>query len=477
MTDRKKVKVGYISLIQLNFRGDKQAQHDRSVKDLERLSEELDFTLYITDELIYTPAQAAAAAACIRGEGVDLLLVQNTSFASGFLINAIADAAPYIGLWAVPEQTNRGPLPQNSFCGINLNASILKEYLSFKNVKYKWFFGNADDALFTRRLAVTLRAISAVKNTCGSTVLHIGGTASGFTDFYFDERKLLNRFGVNVIDVEYGDIKSRAESYSEAQIDALSADMAGSANFISEFAKGKLRYNAMVYQSVWDTAAENGASAVAMSCWPRFRQDWGFTPCAVFGRLNENGLITACEGDVLSAVSMLLLKHAADFEPILMDLVSFDRQDDTMQLWHCGVGSCTYAKGGSIGIDTHFNPGPKDPEKGWLSAGPVATMNFAPAPFTCMRLTRDCDAMMVFSGDIIDKQPTYHGSSGWIANLSHDGSKLSALDLTNTIMAYGFQHHYPLVRGDAEAVIMEIAAWKDITVIENIEYRDYLQLR
>lgn len=471
----KQIKVGYAAIIQLNFRGDKQKQFEISSKELLDASKTMHFETAIYPELIVTEGDAQKASDYFKKEGVDFLLVQNTSFASGSLIQHFIHTAPYLGLWAVEEQTAQGYLPQNSFCGINLNASNIREYLA-PDLPYKWFFGSLANPLMGKRLQVTVKALTMIKNLQGSKVLHIGGTAPGFVDFYFDERKLLRKLGVRVETVEYGDLKAKALSYTDAEILPVCQEMLSEAASISDFAETKLQYNARVYLAVKDIMDESGAEAAAMVCWPRFRQDWSFTPCAAFGRLNQNGYITACEGDVLSAVSMLMLKYAAQGEPILMDLIGFDQKDDTMQLWHCGVASAHYAKGGKVGLDTHYNPGPKDPEKGWLSAGPVATMQFSETDFTCMRLTKDCDAMLLFRGDMINKLPVYHGSAGWAANLTQDGEKLPVLDLANTVMVNGYQHHYPLVRGNVEDVLREAAAWLGIAQLEKVPYRDYMQV-
>lgn len=474
MASSKKIKIGYVSIIQLNFRGDKKHQYDKSCYELHELSKKLGFELFIYPEMIVTPEDAEKAASAVRQNGVDLLLIQNTSFASGYLIRSLATSAPYIGLWAVREEKADGYLPQNSFCGINLNGSIIKEYMQ-QGIKYKWFFGDADSFTLSRRLEITVRALTAIKNIQGSKVVHIGGIAPGFSDFYFDERKLFRKFGISVVDIEYGDLKTMILSYSDDLVKKLAEEMANEAYAVSDFAKSKLEINARVYMALEEIISQNNAIAAAVSCWPRFRIDWAFTPCAVFGRLNENGFVVACEGDVISAVSMALLKLSANNEAILMDLVSFDDNDDTVQFWHCGVGSRTYAKDNKIALDVHFNPGPKHPEKGWLKAGPVATMRLAPDEITCMRLTKECERMLLFKGKIIDKEPVYYGSAGWIADMSMDGKPIKALDLVNTVMVYGFQHHYPLVKGDVEAVMRELAAWLDIGILNLIPYRDYLQ--
>lgn len=474
-TKYKRLQVGYISIIQPNFRGDKEAQFHRSHRELEQASGDMGFDLHVYPEMVVTAEQARSARAYMEEGRVDFLLIQNTSLASGLLITELAGTAPWTGLWAVKEERDHGYLPQNSFCGVNLNGSSMYGYLLDKK-PYKWFYGDLSDPYMGPRFAVTVKALTALVNLRGANILHIGGTAPGFIGFYNDERQLRHRLGIRVTEMEYGDLRDLALSYADGEVATLAAEMAAEADCLSALARDSLPKNARVYRAMAESVEREGAAAIAMSCWPRFRQDWSFTPCAVFGRLNENGVITACEGDILSAASMLLLRCAADFEPILMDLVSFDDGDESVQLWHCGVGSKTYAKDGAVALDTHYNPGPLDPERGWLPAGPVATMEFAPQPLTCMRFTQDAAAVLTFSGEIVPGKPVYHGSGGWLGQLAMDGAALPAAGLINTIMTNGFPHHYPLVRGKVESAVREAAAWLGIPMLEQTPYRDYLQI-
>jgi L-fucose isomerase-like protein len=86
--------------------------------------------------------------------------------------------------------------------------------------------------------------------------------------------------------------------------------------------------------------AAHGFDALALSCWPRFQVDPGVAVCSLVGQLNTLGVITACEGDVPSAVGMLALHYLTDGDVVtLMDLVSIDPTDDSALLWHCGPTS------------------------------------------------------------------------------------------------------------------------------------------
>ena len=56
-----------------------------------------------------------------------------------------------------------------------------------------------------------------------------------------------------------------------------------------------------------------------------------------------------------------------------------------------------------------------------------------------------------------------------------NGEKISALDFTNTILASGFEHHYPVAKGDYCDEVAELNAWLGIGAIEKIRYKDHLQ--
>jgi hypothetical protein len=54
---------------------------------------------------------------------------------------------------------------------------------------------------------------------------------------------------------------------------------------------------------------------------------------------------------------------------------------------------------------------------------------------------------------------------------------IGALDMINTILATGFAHHYPIVAGQYQPVLMEIAAWLKMKPMEKCAYKPWLQVK
>ena len=476
MSNIKKVKVGYVGMIQLNFRGDKESVYNKSKAELEKLSAKYNFDLYVYPKLIVTKDDAYEAKKAVEDNGVDLLLLQNTSFCSGYLAQVLSRVDAYIGLWAVPETTAGGPMPLNSFCGINLSAALIQNYLKEYSIKYKWFYGYGE--YFEDRLAYTIPALRAYKNLKGRNVSVIGGVAPGFDNFYDDERLIEKRFGVQVArHDEFEDIAARARGYdkNDPGLQEIIKEIGGFECCITAAAEPSesLEKHARLTKAYLDLAAEMKYDAIAPSCWPKSRLKMGITFCATFGLLNDKGLITVCEGDAMSAVSMLALKYMSDYTPSIMDLSNIDFKDDSAYLWHCGIGSKFYAKKGTLKLEDHFNPGPYDAATNtWATKSPVCAMEFDDMHVSIMRFTHESSKMFLMDGDIFAK-PGHAGSGGWLKNMRLNGEAIDVKDLIHTIMARGFHHHYPLVKGDYTGTLMELAYLLDLQLIERENYAPY----
>lgn len=472
----KKLKVALISLYQHSFDGDKQKSHLRAVNGMRRLAEKFDFAFYAYPKMIVEKQEAVAARKVIEEQGADLLLIHTASYAAGETFIHLAKTRVFLGLWAMTEprpEVFTGQVPLNSFCGINMFAGILTNYLKEYHIPYKWFFGETEDEAFQKRFLVTVRALTAIFNLRASRVGLIGGIAPGFNDLYFDERLAEKRLGVDIQrNYEFDDIKRLADSYFREDItEALVTVQSG---FCTEGIRcDSLETNARYYKAHIEFAEKEGLDAFAMSCWPKM-QDIGLgLSCAILGKINQYGIPAACEGDLPGAVSMLLLSYLSKQPTTLLDFIAFDEADDTVLLWHCGPSAECFCEQSQRKLEYHYHHVPDSP---YREMGLVGSICFDSGPASIFRFAGEWDQAFVAAGAFtgIDKDG-YKGCRGWYGNLSLADAPISALDLTNTVMVKGFPHHYPLVRGDFTEELMEISAWLSLDVMEKIPYKNYLQ--
>lgn len=473
------LKIALLGTSQLSFPGDKAGRFKKSASEFKKYLSNQNVELFIYEKTVITPDDARISLKIIEAEKPDFLLVQCTSYSSGFLAQIYAKAGLPLGWWAIPEGNPGGVMEFNSFCSINMFQAIARNYYNEDTPVIKWFFGEVDEPLFKNRMDITVKALKAIKRLKTSKIALVGGIAPGFNDLYFDERKVLRRFpGMEYNRLhEFSDVADRARSYKDSDIASLAEEISGKGSGTMNEAKSYHLLNARFIKAYREFIAEYKYDAIAVSCWPKFQDEFDYSICSVLGGLNDEGIIAACEGDVYGAISMLMLTEIAGQPATLMDMTNFDQKDETVLMWHCGPAPACYAKDGYM-LGVNYNGKPHTADCPLNCCGVTRDMVFKPGKITIGRIAGECDQMFIAGGGFVDyDKPSYFGSRGWLGNLSFAGDKIGALDLTNTIMAYGFAHHYPLVWGEYEPVLMEISAWLGLEPMEKCSYGDWLQIK
>jgi len=473
-----KLTIGLVGTSQLSFPGDKAGAFQKSAEGLRTYAEELGFNLFTYKGTVITEEDARKAVSELEHQNIDFLLVQNTSYSAGNLSLAFAKMKNvWLGLWAIPEYAEDGAVPFNSLCSINMHQSIIYHYLKDYNIRVKWFYGDVCDEQFKRRLSVTVRALRAIKGLKKSRIALVGGIAPGFNDLYNDERQFLKLFDGMTFNRlhEYDELKTIALSVSEQQAQKQAEQMLALSCGANKYARESLLISAKFYLAYKKFIEENKYDAVAISCWPKFQTDFNYSVCSVVGQLNDDGTPVGCEGDVLSTICMLALKHMSDDITTLMDLIAFDESDQSVLMWHCGPSSSRFGK--KYTLDANYSGRPHIPGEEPVGCGVTRNMVFDKMPVTAFRLTGECDKYMLLEGNFMgDSKKSFIGSRGWMDSVRMYGEPIKVLDLVNTIQVNGFQHHYPIVPGHLESEVKEFAAWLGLKPLTKVPYADYLQV-
>ena len=490
-------KIGLVGASQLSFPGDKVTAYGHSVEGMKKLAAQWDFDLYVYEKQVITEADALVCRDVLEAEKVDFVMLQCTSFAAGLVVSTLARTkGARLGLWAIPEMRSKGIVSFNSLCGINMYSAIVAHYLRDYDIPTKWFYGDVEDAQFLRRFQITVRALRAIKKMQHSNVALVGGIAPGFNDLYDDERKLIKLFdGIRINRLhEYGELKAMAHAIPQEEVDAKVAALKAEASAYNEAIDNQinevdpsteirkmslLEVNARYALAYEKFVEKYGYDAIAVSCWPKFQDDYLFSVCAVVGEINDKGVVCGCEGDLTSTISMLLLHYIADDITMLMDLSAMDTEDNSVMMWHCGPAAKRFCE--KKGYTYSLNYSGKDHEGRDLDhavgTGITRDMVFDDDKYTIARLTGgDLEKMFVASGVMQDgSKDDYCGSRGWLGNLELNRKPIGALDFFNTVMVQGFQHHFPMVKGDFTEEVMEVMAWLGLKGVDAVPYENYLQ--
>ncbi|MDQ7840929.1 MAG: fucose isomerase [bacterium] len=432
--DKTMVRVGLVPIVRPVFRGARMGLVESSRKALAALADRLGFALAYAGAPVTDAEEARARAAevaeLLRAGALDLLLVEHVTFATGDLVVPLLGLDMPMGLWALPEATPDGPLPQNALCGLNLSLSLQ----TGRATPVKWFYGSPDGEAFQARLATTLQALRGRKAVREGRVLWIGGTAPGFyrLEAVPDLPLRVDRAPLDVV-------FNALAQVDEDSVTARLAEMDEPSSIPRDDLRPTIRLEIALER------LSEGYNGIALRCWPELPDRAGTMACAAFARLADRGLPHACEGDLAGLASMLAVTAVTGEPSALLDLSHAD--DDGLLFWHCGNAARAWAAG-TTRLEPHFN----------RELPAVRDMRLAPGPVSGLRFLEGRRAA-VYAGTVLDRRDGYDGVAGWIGHLRWAGKPASAGGFLASVLNLRLPHHLVWGRGDAEAALLELCAW------------------
>jgi L-fucose isomerase-like protein len=175
----------------------------------------------------------------------------------------------------------------------------------------------------------------------------IGARTSDFKTVRYSE-KLLQRSGISVETIDLSEILADAKAIKSGdaelarRIKALEDYCIGPGGIPTRPTEDIARFSLAVGN--WVSTSE--LDAYALQCWPSLQRGLGIFPCTFMSFMSDNGLPSACETDVMGAVSMLSLQLASGKASALFDLNNnWEEDPDLMVLFHCSNCPVSMIKG------------------------------------------------------------------------------------------------------------------------------------
>ena len=422
---------------------------------------------YSPDGAVYNLDQAEAVAAYFKRQDVDGLVIGALNFGDERSAALIADK---LRLPILLFATKEPPVPpgpsmmrvSDSYCGtLSISSALYRRNLPFH---YAGIFF-PDEPAFLHELEVFTRAVSVVKNLRGARLGQVGVRPSNFETVAYDETAMARKFGQTVIQLELSELVAAAKSLPDdhpqvtqlmAEIRSEVAQMTVADTWLCKAAKLEIATSTFF--------TRNRLSALGMQCWPAIQNLWGFSTCALFGRLTGRGMLTACEVDILGALSMLVNYAAAMGEtvPHFIDwTIQHPQNDNCFLAWHCGNAPVCLADNpartalrsredmqGILPVDSND-----------IMAG-LYQFQIRPGQVTLCRLAEFNEKwkLLIAPGEIVPSSETLAGTWSWVEVNDH-------ARLYRTLIEEGFIHHASLVHGSQVKPLQMACKFLDIQPI------------
>ena len=335
---------------------------------------------------------------------------------------------------------------RDSFCGLlSIGEALRQLELPYSVPEQPICY--PDDAAFGRtaeRFVAVCRVVAGIR---GARYGQVGARPDAFWTCRYNE-KALQAMGPTVVTLDLSEvIGDIARMKTDAAVRRVMGGMKKSLDCtaIDDEALAKIAKLEIVLKRF---VADRQLDGLAVQCWMSLQVNLGVCSCATMGRLDDAGVPSACESDIMGLLSMHALQLASGGPSCLADWNNLHNDDpELVNCWHCGVFPHSWAKTPPrMGCQTIIAE----------AAGRENTMGVVEfvmkdGPVTLCRATQDNEGnpkVMLAEGVVEPNAATTFGAYGWV--------RIPGIDrLYKNVLLRHFPHHVAMNRATVGNVLWE----------------------
>ena len=386
----------------------------------------------------YQDAKKCAELFSKNKDKIDGIIVSLPNFGDE---KAVADSIKLSGLsvpvliHAFPDDIDKMDVKnrRDSFCGKISVCNVLYQYgIKFTLTENHTEKVESDE--FKRDIDRFEKICRIVKGLKNLKLGAIGTRPDAFKTVRYSE-KILEKNGISVDVIDLSEIFARISKIKDDD-QKVKKEIEKFRNYMEskevpiqsliKFSKLKIVIEEWVYQ--------NDIKGIGFQCWTSIEENFGIVPCAVLSYLSDSLVPSACEVDILGALSMYILQVASGLPSAIVDLNNnYKDEKDKVVLFHCSNFPVSILKKSKISYQEIISG-----SVGKENAYGAVIGEIKKSPFTFLRLSTD-DNMGIIKGylgegEITDDKINTFGGIG-VAKIK-DLQKLLKLICEN-----GFEHH------------------------------------
>lgn len=339
---------------------------------------------------------------------------------------------------------------RDAFCG---KISVCNN-LYQRNIKYTLTSNHTckiDSEIFTKDIeffAAVCRVVTGIRK---ARILALGCRPNAFNTVRYSE-KILQKYGITVCTEDLANLIAKASKMEDQdpKVQKKLIEIKEYGEIPSCISEEKILRQAKLCLAMENCVDENECEASAVECWDAIQNNYGCATCLAMSMMGEHGKMSACEMDVMGAVTMYAMYLASGTPGAYMDWNNnVDDDRDLCITLHCSNFPKSFFQKDKIEIS---NLDVLSTTIGAEKCFGACKAQVAGGPMTFAKLSTDdvhgCLKMYTGTGDFLDQEV---GTKG--------GTAMCRIDRLQELMKYlcknGYEHHVAFSRGDIAAVLEE----------------------
>ncbi len=453
--------IGYLALARDTF--DINYALDNKQK-FEKFIDILDIKYSHFKELITDDETGKKAIRYFKKLNCSKYIIAQTTFTDAKFITSFAKTFNKpIHLISFKEPRTGKRLRLNSLCGVNLAMhSLIKlkykpEFSIFINNKL-FEMEKINNFLKNKKILKnnTLKKIKNSKKKDDNIFSKkknlglVGKRPDGFFTCDYDNREIEKKLNYSLKKIKLETLFNISKNVSNKDITKTKNQIKKDLKSVSKLNANELNKSISIFHGLEKIKNDNKIDTFAIKCWPEMFTQFGCASCGPMAMMNEKGVSSACEADVLGSISCDILNKINNRPSLLVDVVDCDPKTDTLVFWHCGLAPISMAKKNTASATVHSNR-----RKALLH-----DFAFRPGKITIFRVSKSENKLkfIVIKGEVLDKKNSFSGTSGVVRFQTNTYQKLVRL------FTSGIEHHLAFTYGDVYSEIKKLSAQLNIPI-------------
>ena len=191
-----------------------------------------------------------------------------------------------------------------------------------------------DNPRSIERIPCFMRVAKVYSRLRQSRIGVIGGLFPNLVSCRYDPQIVGTKLGTKILPISFDEIRNSIQFISQRipEIEQSRQELTSS-YMLSGADLNALDAGIKLHLALKQVAQQNKLDGFAVECWTGFPKELGLNPCMGFV---DDAYTLACEGDVMSCVSLLIARYLTGTAAYVGDLYDLDL-DGILTLTHCGA--------------------------------------------------------------------------------------------------------------------------------------------
>lgn len=262
----------------------------------------------------------------------------------------------------------------------SLAASMeILSYLRQRDIPGEIIHGNAS------YIAQRIQILSLIERACrrlqGARLGIIGEPSDWLISSDADKKAVMECLGIELVDIPMQTLLNAIEKQGEGTVQALTGNAS-----IQQAIPGALR----IYEALKEVVGTNRLQGFTLRCFDLLTAVKN-TGCMALAKLNAEGYVAGCEGDVPTMLSMMVVRSLLGLSGFQANPSSINPETGEMVFAHCTI---PFDMVEGYELDTHFESGIGVGIRGYMKEGAV----------TVFKLSGDLSRYFVAEGTLVRNQ-------------------------------------------------------------------------